>query len=71
MHSTITQEEALQHFDLEPHKKTILAVGGSLGARSINEVLAEHVSELSPLNLQLIWQTGKTTADMYIQRGKE
>jgi UDP-N-acetylglucosamine--N-acetylmuramyl-(pentapeptide) pyrophosphoryl-undecaprenol N-acetylglucosamine transferase len=70
MHSTVTKEEALQHFGLETDKKTILAVGGSLGARSINEVLAEHVSELGSLNLQLIWQTGKTTAEQYIQRGK-
>lgn len=69
MHSTITKEESLRHFGLEADKKTILAIGGSLGARSINEVLAEHVSELGPLNLQLIWQTGKNTADQYIQRG--
>ena len=70
MHSTVSKSEALQFFGLEPNKKTILAVGGSLGARSINEVLAAHVSELAPLNLQLIWQTGKTTAEEYIQRGK-
>src|SRR4051812_47873132 len=70
MHSTVSKDEALQHFGLETDKKTILAVGGSLGARSINKVLAEHVSELGPLNLQLIWQTGKTTAEEYIQRGK-
>src|SRR4051812_4757920 len=37
MHSTVTKEEALQHFGLEPDKKTILAIGGSLGAKSINE----------------------------------
>jgi UDP-N-acetylglucosamine--N-acetylmuramyl-(pentapeptide) pyrophosphoryl-undecaprenol N-acetylglucosamine transferase len=70
MDSTITKGEALQFFGLEANKKTILAVGGSLGARSINEVLAEHVSELGALNLQLIWQTGKTTAREYIQRGQ-
>jgi len=70
MHTTVSKEDALQHFGLETDKKTILAVGGSLGARSINEVLAEHVNELGPLNLQLIWQTGKTTAEEYIQRGK-
>jgi len=70
MHSTVSKEEALQYFGLETDKKTILAVGGSLGAKSINEVLAEHVSELGSLNLQLIWQTGKTTAEQYIQRGK-
>lgn len=67
--SMLSKEEALRFFGLDPSKKTILAVGGSLGARSINEVLAEHVSELGQLNLQLIWQTGKTTAKEYIQRG--
>jgi len=70
MDSTIPKEEALKFFGLDPNKKTILAVGGSLGARSINRVLATHISELGPLNLQLIWQTGKTTADLYIQSGK-
>lgn len=70
MEATTTKGEALQFFGLDPHKKTILAVGGSLGARCINEVLAEHVNELGALNLQLIWQTGKTTAEEYIQRGK-
>lgn len=68
--STISREEALQSFGLSPDKKTILAVGGSLGAKSINEVLAAHVHELGSLQLQLIWQTGKTTAATYIERGK-
>jgi UDP-N-acetylglucosamine--N-acetylmuramyl-(pentapeptide) pyrophosphoryl-undecaprenol N-acetylglucosamine transferase len=68
--STVTKEEALKFFELEPGKKTILAVGGSLGARSINEIMARHVHELESLNLQLIWQTGKTTAKQYIERGR-
>ncbi len=68
--SQITKQEALRYFGLEENKKTILAIGGSLGARSINEVIASHIRDLVPLNLQLIWQTGKTTAEAYIQRGK-
>ena len=68
--STITRAEALQHFGLAADKKTILAVGGSLGARSINEVMAKHVHELDSLNLQLIWQTGKATANTYVERGR-
>ena len=68
-HITISQQEALAFFRLENGKKTILAIGGSLGAKSINEVLAYHVSELASLNAQLIWQTGKATANTYIQRG--
>lgn len=68
--STITRAEALQFFGLAEDKKTILAVGGSLGARSINEVMAKHVHELESLNLQLIWQTGKATANTYVERGR-
>ena len=68
--STITRAEALQYFGLAEGKKTILAIGGSLGARSINEVMAKHVHELESLNLQLIWQTGKATAGTYVERGR-
>lgn len=68
--STVTREEALQYFGLDEHRKTILAVGGSLGAKSINEIMAANVAQLELLNLQLIWQTGKSTAAAYIQRGK-
>ena len=62
--------ESIIFFGLDPHLKTILAVGGSLGARSINEIMAQHTSELESLNLQLIWQTGKATAQRFIERGR-
>src|SRR6476646_1601624 len=68
--SSITREQALRYFDLNPHKTTVLAMGGSLGARSINEVIAQHIMEFESLGLQLIWQTGRTTAKRYIDRGK-
>ncbi len=68
--STITRDDALRFFGLQPNKTTILAIGGSLGAKSINEVLAQHVQDINQLNLQLIWQTGKATALAYVQRGK-
>ena len=68
--STITREQALRYFDLNPHKTTVLAMGGSLGARSINEVIAQHIMEFESLGLQLIWQTGRTTAKRYIDRRK-
>lgn len=68
--SSVSQSEAIRFFGLEEGKKTILAIGGSLGARSINQVLAYHVGELASLNAQLIWQTGATKADVYLQRGK-
>lgn len=59
---TISQNEALEYFDLEPGKTTLLVVGGSLGARSINEAVLSGVNDLLKANLQLIWQTGKTMA---------
>lgn len=69
-HSTITKTDAKKYFGLDENKSTILGVGGSLGARSINEVIASHIHEFESLDLQLIWQTGKATAAAYINRGK-
>jgi UDP-N-acetylglucosamine--N-acetylmuramyl-(pentapeptide) pyrophosphoryl-undecaprenol N-acetylglucosamine transferase len=60
--SSIRRADAIHFFGLDETKKTVLAVGGSLGARSINETLAEQLEEFEKNDLQLIWQTGKTTA---------
>ncbi|MGN6163836.1 MAG: undecaprenyldiphospho-muramoylpentapeptide beta-N-acetylglucosaminyltransferase [Flavisolibacter sp.] len=60
--SSIAKEEALHFFGLKPEKKTLLVVGGSLGAKSINEAIANGLNELGETGLQLIWQTGKTNA---------
>lgn len=60
--SGISKEEACQFFGLNPNKKTVLCVGGSLGARSINEALQQHVKQLIQQDIQLIWQTGKSFA---------
>ena len=60
--ATISKEEAVRFFNLQPEKKTVLVVGGSLGARSINEAIAAGLDELTSARLQLIWQTGKTDA---------
>ncbi len=64
---SITKEEALKFFQLLPNKKTILVIGGSLGARTINESIAQNISAFSSNNIQLIWQTGKS----YFVKGKE
>ena len=63
--SSVTRSEGLQFFGLAEDKKTVLAIGGSLGAKSINEALAAHIDEFEKNDLQLIWQTGKTTAAQY------
>ena len=59
LNTTMTREEALKTFDLDPAKKTILLVGGSLGARTINESVISHLKEIKESDLQFIWQTGK------------
>ncbi|TWF45525.1 UDP-N-acetylglucosamine-N-acetylmuramylpentapeptide N-acetylglucosamine transferase [Chitinophaga polysaccharea] len=57
--SAVTREDALQHFGLSPLKQTIFAVGGSLGAKSINEGLQPLLKTIADKDIQLIWQTGK------------
>jgi UDP-N-acetylglucosamine--N-acetylmuramyl-(pentapeptide) pyrophosphoryl-undecaprenol N-acetylglucosamine transferase len=61
----IDRKAAVRFFGLEDQKRTVLAVGGSLGARSINEALAKGLDRLEKAGLQLIWQTGKTDADQW------
>ena len=63
--SLIPKDEALKFFGLQPGKKTLLIVGGSLGARSINEAIAKGLNDLVQSGLQIIWQTGKTDADKW------
>lgn len=58
----VSQEEGLKFFGLDENKKTVLVVGGSLGAKSINEAIGQHLDELLNAGLQLIWQTGKPYA---------
>jgi UDP-N-acetylmuramate--alanine ligase len=60
-----TRAEALSHFNLNPEKKTLLVIGGSLGARTINEALESLVSIMTSSEthsfreMQILWQTGK------------
>ncbi len=51
--------EAYQYFGLKPDKKIVLVLGGSLGARTINESIHKDLSKFEEAGLQLIWQTGK------------
>lgn len=55
----VTREKASASFGLDPKKKTILIVGGSLGARTVNESVLSHLAEIAESGVQVIWQTGK------------
>ena len=59
--TTITHDDAVKSFGLDPNKKTILLVGGSLGARTINESVLQHLDivKAQATDVQFIWQTGK------------
>ena len=62
--SSVSREDAVRFFNLDPYKKTILSIGGSLGAKSINDAIAANLDEFEKNDLQLIWQTGKTFVKM-------
>ncbi|MBE7172043.1 MAG: undecaprenyldiphospho-muramoylpentapeptide beta-N-acetylglucosaminyltransferase [Williamsia sp.] len=66
-HSHITREQGIRFYGLDPAKKTVLSIGGSLGAVSINEAVATHLELLAENSLQLLWQTGKP----YAAKGKQ
>ena len=61
--------EAYKKFNLNPEKQVVLIVGGSLGARSINESVMANMELIRSIdNVQVIWQTGKIYYDEIIQR---
>ncbi len=72
--STVTRQEALAGYGLDAEKKTVLLVGGSLGARTLNESVLSHLEEIAQTGIQFIWQTGKyyseTIKHVLEQQGK-
>lgn len=56
---TISHEDALRSLGLDPSRKTILLVGGSLGARTINDSVMLHLDDIRKSDVQFVWQTGK------------
>lgn len=62
----ITREEAIRTFGLDPAKKTVLILGGSLGARTINQCLMSNLDKVKESGIQFIWQTGK----IYIEEAR-
>jgi len=73
LQTTLSREQAISALGLDPAKRTILMVGGSLGARTLNESVMQHLDEIRHSGVQLIWQTGKYYSDEIARRmkGKE
>jgi UDP-N-acetylglucosamine--N-acetylmuramyl-(pentapeptide) pyrophosphoryl-undecaprenol N-acetylglucosamine transferase len=67
LNSTQSREEAIYSFGLDPSKRTILILGGSLGARTINQCLMSNLDKVKDSEVQFIWQTGK----IYIEEARE
>jgi len=65
LNSRISKSQALSYFGLKEGYKTVLVVGGSLGAKSINEAILGGIELFEKNQLQLIWQTGRTDAPKY------
>uniref|UniRef100_UPI00404B4EE8 undecaprenyldiphospho-muramoylpentapeptide beta-N-acetylglucosaminyltransferase n=1 Tax=Flavobacterium sp. TaxID=239 RepID=UPI00404B4EE8 len=59
--------KALTYFGLDSNKRTVLVLGGSLGARRINQLIAKEINFICDLNVQVIWQCGK----LYFEEYKE
>lgn len=65
---SVSREEAVDYFHLDPQKRTILVLGGSLGARTINQTLQAAIAIMQEhTEVQWIWQTGK----IYIEQVKQ
>lgn len=65
--SRINKQDATASFGLDPEKKTILILGGSLGARTINQSVIANLDMIRNSGIQFIWQTGK----IYIHQARE
>ena len=64
----VSREDAAKHFDLDPNRKTVLIIGGSLGARTLNETMIANLNMIQAHpEVQFIWQVGK----IYIDQVKE
>ena len=67
---TAKRNEAQGFFNLDKNKKTLLVIGGSLGARAVNKLLAKNIDWLTEQGVQVIWQTGKLYIEEYEKHNK-
>ena len=63
LNPAVSREEAIRSFGLDPEKKTVLIIGGSLGARTINNCVMQGLEKIKQSGVQFIWQTGKIYID--------
>lgn len=63
--------EAIQYFDLDANKKTLLVLGGSLGARRINQLIEKELDMILSQGVQIIWQCGKLYFEDYKKYNSE
>ena len=63
LNHSMNREEAIATFGLDPNKRTVLILGGSLGARTINQCLMNNLDKVKSSGVQFIWQTGKIYID--------
>jgi len=59
LETTVSHDDAVRSFGFDPTRKVVLLVGGSLGARTINESVIQHLDIIRQSGVQFIWQTGK------------
>ena len=59
------RQEGLSYFQLNPHQKTLLILGGSLGARRINQLVETQLPLFEKLGVQVLWQCGKLYYEEY------
>ena len=72
LHITLSRQEAAQQMGLDPAKRTVLIVGGSLGARSMNESVLQQLELIrQQTDVQFVWQTGKYYSEAIAQQLKE
>lgn len=70
LQNTLSQKEARESFGLDPERPTVLVVGGSLGALTVNESMEKGLGKLSDNGIQVIWQTGKNFGNRAIETAK-
>ena len=64
---TAQRDDACRAFGLDPGRRVVMILGGSLGAASINRAIARHATTLRDAGIQLLWQTGRTEEAAYVR----